>query len=91
VLLVNDALWMLVDTWVRELHADVFPNVLPLLRRTFATFPAGERRQLGERVRDGAYGSRSAIASAVDHGRAAQALPLLAKILGIEKEPSDGD
>jgi hypothetical protein len=90
VLLVNDALWDLVDAWVKELQADTFPNVLPLLRRTFSTFAAAERRQLGERVREGGgVGSRAVVSTEIDHARAARALPLLRKILGIEG--GDGD
>ena len=89
VLLVNDALWTLVDDWLRDLRGEDFPNVLPLLRRTFATFPGGERRQIGERVREGAAASRAgSVGAEIDHVRAEKALPLLAKILGIDS-PSE--
>lgn len=50
-LLHDDKLWQLLDQWVTTLPAEAFTAVLPLLRRTFATFPAPERRQMGERVR----------------------------------------
>jgi hypothetical protein len=90
VLMVNDALWNLVDNWVQELPTDAFPNILPLLRRTFSTFAAAERRQLGERVREGAGPSNARLlqSAEIDHERAAAALPLLARILGLT-EPSD--
>jgi hypothetical protein len=92
VLMVNDTLWNLVDNWVQELSADAFPNVLPLLRRTFATFPAGERRQLGERVREGSSPSRRpAAVLEIDQARASQSLPLLAAILGLKLEKTDAD
>jgi hypothetical protein len=39
------------DAWVCGLDEDRFTNQLPLLRRTFATFEAGERRQIGERIK----------------------------------------
>lgn len=51
VLLIHDTLWRMVDNWVRSLNADTFIELLPLLRRTFATFKFGERRQLGEKVK----------------------------------------
>jgi hypothetical protein len=58
-----------------------------VLRRTFATFAPVERRQIGERLR---HGARAAAAGDVDdeldHERAAQVLPLLAQILGVDRE-----
>lgn len=90
-LLVNQKLWAVVDSFVQELTTDAFQATLPLLRRTFSTFPPAERRQLGERVREGdTTGRRSATnLRPVDEVRAAKALPLLMKILGLES--GDGD
>ena len=51
VLVHDEALLGLIDRWLAELAADSFTDVLPLLRRTFATFAAPERRTIGERVR----------------------------------------
>ena len=44
----------------RPSRPDAFTNVLPLLRRAFSVLPAGERRRLGERLREpeGATGAR---------------------------------
>ena len=50
VLLIHETLWRMVDNWVRSLSAEAFIELLPLLRRTFATFEWGERRQLGEKI-----------------------------------------
>jgi hypothetical protein len=85
VLLHDDSLWNLTDHWVTELSGDHFQTVLPLLRRTFSTFPAGERRQMGERAKQGVR-SRTvdAPATSFDTERADRVLPLLAKILGVE-------
>ena len=82
VLLVNTALWDLVDGWVSELRPESFEELLPLLRRTFATFAKGERRQLGERARAGKAAANEATEWHVDTGRAAQVLPLLRAIYG---------
>jgi hypothetical protein len=53
-LLVHDReLLRRIDTWLRGLDEDQFVATLPLLRRTFATFEAGERQAIAHAVRDG--------------------------------------
>jgi hypothetical protein len=49
-LLYDATLWQLLDSWITSLPGDTFTHVLPLLRRTFASFSSAERRQLGARV-----------------------------------------
>ncbi len=87
-LLIHDeTLWNLIDRWVAELSVDHFQPVLPLLRRTFSTFAAPERRQLGERVKRGERSTHMATdaeTSPFNTERAEQVLPILAKILGVE-------
>ena len=83
----DDVLLSVLDGWIGAVDADSFTSSLPVLRRTFATFAPAERRQIGERVRHG--GRIAAIAEGdddLDHERAAQVLPLLAQILGVEHE-----
>jgi hypothetical protein len=53
VLLVDEGLWQLVNSWVAQLEAAQFTEVLPLLRRTFSTFTSPERRKIGERAKAG--------------------------------------
>lgn len=49
--LVHDATLLgLIDRWMCGLPDDLFTAVVPLLRRTFGTFSAGERRAIGGRV-----------------------------------------
>ncbi len=87
-LLHDEALWAIVDAWVTALPADTFVEVLPLLRRTFATFTPAERRQMGERVKAG--GSRSTLAKNgspdFDLERADAVLPVLAQLLGVSRD-----
>lgn len=86
-LLYDESLWNVIDEWVTQLRPDIFQQVLPLLRRTFATFPAGERRQMGQRAAHGVPSSARAAAQAptdIDMARAEQVLPLLAKLLGLD-------
>jgi hypothetical protein len=86
-LLHNPALWQVLDHWVMQLPADSFTAILPLLRRTFATFSAPERRQMGEQVRRG--GDQGTGISDREHlgewdgDRADAILPLLAQLLGV--------
>ncbi|MEU7744058.1 DUF5682 family protein [Nonomuraea sp. NPDC049158] len=81
-LLVHDPrLLGLVDTWLTGLDGEQFVDVLPLLRRTFGSFAAPERRAIGERVRS-AERSERAGEQAVDEQRAAAAERTVLAILG---------
>ena len=68
---------------------DTFTDVLPLLRRTFATFGPPERRQIGEHVRrlgDGTAGrDRAAADDDVDPARGELVLPMVARLLGVAR------
>jgi hypothetical protein len=84
-LLVHDErLLSLVDGWLTAIPDETFTEVLPLLRRTFATFEAPERRSIGERVRrlDAGGGARREPEEELDHDRAAAVLPTLRLLLG---------
>ncbi|GAB7049140.1 DUF5682 family protein [Catenuloplanes indicus] len=83
-LLVHDAaLLALVDEWLAALGPDAFTEALPLLRRTFGTFAAPERRSIGERVA-GAADRVGDPERRVDHEVAGLALPTLGALLGRE-------
>ncbi|HEU4454058.1 MAG TPA: DUF5682 family protein [Longimicrobium sp.] len=85
VLLHDERLWSVLDGWLAALEPDAFTQLLPLLRRTFATYPAAERRALGTRARRGvATVTERAAVTDFDVGRAEAVLPLLGVILGIE-------
>jgi hypothetical protein len=84
VLLHDAALRGLLDEWLAGLAPGVFTRLLPLLRRTFSTFAAGERRALGDLARGA--GGRAAprqVEEELDAARAEAVLPLLAALLGI--------
>jgi hypothetical protein len=88
----DEALFQLLDQWVVGLSADHFIQVLPLVRRTFSTFPPPERRRIGERVRrdTGRPTSLPAaspeLAANGDLDRAERLIPILSLILGIGTE-----
>jgi hypothetical protein len=95
-LLVHDErLLELVDSWLAGIAAEAFVEVLPLLRRTFAEFAGPERRAIGEQARhlDGGGPGRARPPDEIDHDRAAVVLPTLRLLLGrdvlLGGEPSE--
>jgi uncharacterized protein DUF5682 len=88
VLVHDDALFDLIDGWVAGLGPEAFEAVLPLVRRTTATFSAPERRAIGERAKGAAGTVRAGVAVAAgghDAERGALVLPILATILGLDR------
>ncbi|GGS65066.1 DUF5682 family protein [Streptomyces cinerochromogenes] len=94
-LLVHDErLLGLLDTWLTGVPADAFTDVLPLLRRTFAAYEPGVRRTLGELIRrgpgerpggaDAQAASVPGFAAEADTGRADAVLPVLRLLLGLD-------
>lgn len=83
-LIYDEVLWQIIDNWISALSDDIFQNLLPVLRRTFATFEAPVRRQMAERVRDNqAAKVPSKTNNEYDHKRAASVLPLLGQIFNL--------
>jgi Family of unknown function (DUF5682) len=84
VLLHDDALWGVLENWLMSLTEEHFIAVLPLLRRTFSSFPAPERRSMGEKAKHGKTRvTTSTQELGIDETRAALVLPLIAKMLGL--------
>jgi hypothetical protein len=83
-LLIDNALWDVVNNWISQLGEETFTEVLPLLRRSFARFSQPERRKLGEKVKHGNNRSPIAVSEAgFDHERARHGIPVVLKILGL--------
>ncbi|MFH9616927.1 DUF5682 family protein [Streptomyces pratensis] len=92
-LLVHDErLLGLVDTWLTGIPADTFAGVLPLVRRTFSAYEPGVRRTLGELVRrgtgPGAAREKSVpgapgFGEGLDEERADLVVPVVRLLLGI--------
>ncbi|MCO8273165.1 DUF5682 family protein [Actinoplanes sp. TRM 88003] len=80
----DDALLSLLDDWLADIPAEAFDDVLPLLRRTFGAFEAGERRAIGERLAGPrAAGDETAgDGLGFDPARADLVLPTLTALLG---------
>ncbi|MFE7746983.1 DUF5682 family protein, partial [Nocardia sp. NPDC057455] len=83
-LLVHDReLLRLIDDWLRALGDETFVETLPLLRRTFGAFESGERRAIGQAVRDGGSAAAASAVTGIDVDLAAAAVRTAAEILGI--------
>lgn len=83
ILLIDQDLWNVVNTWVEQLADDTFIQVLPLLRRTFANFSKPERRKLGEKVKSGSSGvviKQTEIG--IDSERAKQGIEVVMRMMG---------
>ena len=83
ILLIDQDLWNVVNNWVEQLEEDVFVQVLPLLRRTFANFSKPERRKLGEKVKSGSSGAVVKQTSiGIDEERAKQGIEVVMRMMG---------
>ncbi|MCP4425758.1 MAG: hypothetical protein GY803_14785, partial [Chloroflexi bacterium] len=83
----DQALWQLLDSWLTHLDGARFEDILPLLRRTFASFNENVRQQLLERARLGTavvVGDTAVVE--FDYERADTALPLIRQLLGVWNE-----
>ncbi|RDI68676.1 DUF5682 family protein [Nocardia pseudobrasiliensis] len=79
-LLVHDReLLRLIDTWLCDLDEDQFVTILPLLRRTFATFESGERQSIAQSLRHRPADSDTA--ATFDPTRGVAAMDALTRIL----------
>ena len=92
VLLHQTGLWMALDGWLTGLDPETFTSLLPLVRRAFSDFEPAEKRAMGERVKKSGSGGEAGPAHGydgtgdLDHRRAARTLPVLAQILGVERD-----
>jgi hypothetical protein len=71
------------DEWVSSLAPDAFATIVPLLRRTFGSFEAGERRQLGQLLADDSHEVTSGYDDELDPSRAAAAMATVRHLLGV--------
>ena len=81
----------LVDSWLGDLAPEMFSELLPLVRRTFATLAPAERRAIGETLArpEGAGRGEDVPGATFDAERAARVLPFLRLLLGPEPAASE--
>ncbi|BDS11735.1 DUF5682 family protein [Aureispira anguillae] len=73
----NPTLWEIVDDWVNNLKDEEFQQMLPALRRTFATFAPAERQKMLELVKNGHIKQPSTFQVDLDKNRVQTILPML--------------
>jgi hypothetical protein len=90
ILVYDNHLWNLLYSWVSLLPDQVFMELLPLLRRTFSKFEYGERRQIGNKAKQGKISAKQNQKVDdnlnFDRERALSILPVLKKLIGIDDE-----
>lgn len=87
ILILDDKIWNIVNNWVSNLQPEVFINILPLLRRTFATFNSIEKQKIGTRAKRGILepiDTNITIQEQLQLERAFKVLPVMADLLGIK-------
>lgn len=84
ILLHQEALFRAVDEWLVQIEPEVFEEILPLVRRSFALFTKPERRQIGERVSGG--NAAHTVEVGINEERAMRVLPMIRQILGLKDE-----
>ena len=85
ILLLDDQLWDLVNSWLASLNDDSFMELLPILRRTFSEYSLPERRKLGEKAKGSSSVKRVSIKSGVFNKEdARKVIPLMEQLLGID-------
>jgi hypothetical protein len=87
ILLLDQRLWNLLDTWIESLDESLFVPILPLLRRTFSTFSMPERQKIGEKAKQGIVAkneNKTLVVSGVDEFKATKSLSVIDKLLGLE-------
>ena len=89
ILLQDEPLLQLLDTWLCELSETDFTDSLPLLRRSMSNFDTVARRRVLEKVHRGRQQSTSATSHLVPESNSAfeAALPLLYRVLGLGELP----
>ena len=82
VLVHDDALFGVLDSWVQTLTPEAFIAILPLMRRTFSSFEEAEKRDIGEKVKTPKQ-QLARVTQNTNASQAEQVIPLIAQMLGI--------
>ncbi len=85
ILIYDNRIWNLIYEWVSSVPSEQFIELLPVLRRAFSKFPFGERRQIGEKSKQGLALLETAQSQTsvqeFDHERGVAILPFIQKFL----------
>ncbi|MEO0898063.1 MAG: DUF5682 family protein [Bacteroidota bacterium] len=83
-LLLEDEIFNVLDDWLGQLTEDDFTDYLPVLRRSFSWFSQAERRQIGNRAKNGSSKTVDKLEeTSFNHERGMQATYMVATLLGL--------
>lgn len=82
-LLHNPNLWKLIDDWMLQLNHSDFQQLLPAMRRTFASFTTTERQKMLQLARKGTMQATTILQNNWNPDRVAIIRPLLQQIFGM--------
>ena len=88
ILLYDNVLWHILNSWLEQLEQEAFVELLPILRRTFSKFEPSDRKKLGEKAKRGNSEITNTLnpephkINSFDNELAEMPLPLLAVLLG---------
>lgn len=84
ILVLDDTIWGIIYDWSVQLHQNIFIEVLPLLRRSFADYSPAEKQKLAQKAKQGKVNfSKKQVVMLLDHERAASVLPSLKLVMGL--------
>ena len=85
VLILDDKIWNILFNWVSALEEEVFDDLLPLLRRSFADYSSIEKAKLGEKVKKGgALVSKKTNNEALNVEHSLRVVPVLKHLMNIK-------
>ncbi len=83
-LILDDTIWDIINDWVATLNQDIFMQVIPLLRRSFAAYTSVEKRKIAEKAKLGTMPKVAmAISTRFDRERGEGVLPVLGRVMGL--------
>ncbi|WP_293306452.1 DUF5682 family protein [Pedobacter sp. UBA5917] len=83
VLIFDHEIWDILNNWLSGISAEVFIEVVPLLRRTFAAYNPSEKNSIAQKVKQAPSSGKKAVQTEeLDVERAEMVLPIIEKILG---------
>lgn len=85
VLILDEVIWSITHEWVQGIEEEVFLQIIPLLRRTFATYNTAEKNKIAQKAKHGkTVLLKTSKTTGFDLDRAESVLPILKTLLGLK-------
>lgn len=85
ILLLDDKLWMMLNSWIQSLDYEKFIEFLPIMRRTFSSYSSSEKEKLAQKARTFEPNKmlKKETAENFNYEDAQKVIPLIKKFLGL--------